>query len=138
MSIVPSASSGEQPDTFDTLTAGLSSATPLSVMFDEVEEHLAAAHPEGYTVKDAGRLVMQSLPEADRGPALDELLYVYWSARENDREELARYGREKDARAELGGHLALYRYALDNGMPPSYELLADIARLANQLMGGGR
>ena len=125
-------------DTFDDLTCGLSSATPLSEMFDAAEEHLAAACPEGFTPEDIGRLAWQSLPGSERAEAMDQLLYGFWAARENDREELARWEREHEVRDQLKGALFLYRLAADCPTPVSYELLAEIARLANQLMGGGQ
>ncbi|MCQ8831857.1 hypothetical protein [Streptomyces malaysiensis] len=128
-----------EPNTiFEELTTGLRRVSPLAAMFDAAEDTLRADRPEGFTPEDIGRLAYESLPEAERGDAWDELLYTYWSARENDREELARFEREQKTRTALAAALDEREMALVLGNEASPELDADIARLARTLIGGAR
>ena len=128
-----------EPDTiFEQLTSGLRRVSPFAAMFDAAEDTLLVDRPEGFTPEDIGRLAWQSLPEAERDEAMDQLFYTYWSARENDREEMARYEREQATRTELARRLDERETALvlGNEVPP--ELDTDIARLARILIGGAR
>lgn len=79
------------PDEFDRLMAQVPMVSPWEAMFTEAEEMLAEAHPEGFDVLDIGREAFDSLPESEKEEALDVLFYAYWSARELDRETLARH-----------------------------------------------
>ncbi|MEU7240239.1 hypothetical protein [Streptomyces sparsogenes] len=128
-----------EPDTiFEALTTGLRRVSPLAAMFDAAEDTLLTDRPEGFTPEDIGELAWQSLPEAEKPDAKVELLYTYWSVRENDRQEMLRYEREQKARTALARRLDERETALvlGNEVPP--ELHADIARLARTLIGGAR
>ncbi|MFE9064838.1 hypothetical protein [Streptomyces violaceusniger] len=128
-----------EPDTiFEALTSDLRRVSPLAAMFDAAEDTLFTDRPEGFTPEDIGCLAYESLPEGERGDAWNELLYTYWSARQNDREELLRYEREQAARTELATALDDREMALVLGNEVSPELNADIARLARTLIGGAR
>ena len=127
------------PDTvFEALTTGLRRVSPLSAMFDAAEDTLLADRPEGFTPEDIGELAMQSLPECEKPDAMNELLYTYWSARENDREEMLRYEAEREVRGALRARLDEREMTLVLGNEVSPELNADIAMLARTLLGGAR
>ncbi|MFE9003183.1 hypothetical protein ACFYOY_13725 [Streptomyces sp. NPDC007875] len=125
-------------DVFEELTTGLRRVSPLAAMFDAAEDTLLADRPEGFTQEDIGRLAYESLPECERGDAWNELLYTYWSARQNDLEAMARFEREQKARTALATALDDREMALVLGNEVSPELNADIARLARTLIGGAR
>ncbi|OMI34473.1 hypothetical protein [Streptomyces sparsogenes] len=128
-----------EPDTiFEQITSGLRRVSPFTAMFDAAEDTLLVDRPEGFTPEDIGRLAYESLPEAERDEAMDQLFYTYWSARENDREEMARYEREQQTRTELADLLDVLEARRVLGIEPSPELNADIARLARTLLGGAR
>lgn len=127
------------PDTiFEALTTGLRRVSPLAAMFDASEDTLLADRPEGFTPEDMGRLAWDSLPECERDEAFDQLLYTYWSARQNDREEMLRYEREQKTRTELAARLDEFeaRRVLGAEVPP--ELVANLVSLARTLLGGAR
>ena len=127
------------PDTiFEALTTGLRRVSPLSAMFDAAEDTLLADRPEGFTPEDIGELAMQSLPECEKPDAMNELLYTYWSARENDREEMLRYEAEREVRGALRSRLDEREMTLVLGNEVPAELNADIAMLARTLLGGAR
>ncbi|WP_458089305.1 hypothetical protein [Streptomyces malaysiensis] len=125
-------------DVFEELTTGLRRVSPLAAMFDAAEDTLLADRPEGFTPEDIGELAWQSLPEAEKPDAKVELLYTYWSARQNDRDAQLRYEREQEARTELAAALDEREMALvlGNEVPPSLDVA--IARLARTLIGGAR
>lgn len=125
-------------DLFEELTTGLTRVSPLAAMFDAAEDSLLADRPEGFTPEDMGRLAWESLPECERAEAFDQLLYTYWSARQNDREEMLRYEREQATRGELAACLDERETTLVLGNEVSPELNADIARLSRILLGGAR
>ncbi|MDX3230535.1 hypothetical protein [Streptomyces sp. ME19-01-6] len=128
-----------EPDTiFEQITSGLRRVSPLAAMFDAAEDKLLADRPEGFHPEDIGRLAWEWLPETERDEAFDQLLYTYWSARENDREELVRYELEQAARGALRSRLGEYEALTALGSPVSRELVGDIAALARTLLGGGR
>ncbi|MEU1787033.1 hypothetical protein ABZ553_14405 [Streptomyces sparsogenes] len=128
-----------EPDTiFEQLTSGLRRVSPLAAMFDAAEDTLLVDRPEGFTPEDIGRLAWESLPEGERDEAMDQLFYTYWSARENDREEMARYEREQKTRSSLARRLDEFEARQVLGFEVSPELVADIARLARTLLGGAR
>ncbi|MFI8499399.1 hypothetical protein ACIGFK_13020 [Streptomyces sp. NPDC085524] len=81
----------DTPDEFDLLMTEVPVLTPFATMFAEAEEILAESCLEGFTPENAGRMALDMLPEDEREAALDQLLYTWWSARENDREALARH-----------------------------------------------
>lgn len=66
--------------------------------FDEAEEELLATWPQGFEAEKIGRLAFERLPEAEKAGALDELFYTYWSAREQDRQALARLAEAGESR----------------------------------------
>ena len=79
------------PDAFDRITCGLPVLTPFATLFAEAEELLLATRPEGFEVEEIGLLAFEELPVVERDAAMRELVYTYWSARQSDREALARY-----------------------------------------------
>jgi hypothetical protein len=81
----------DTPDEFDLLMTEVPVLTPFAAMFAAAEEVLADSCLQGFTPEDAGRMAFDLLPEGEREAAMDELLYTWWSARENDREALARH-----------------------------------------------
>ncbi|MFD8088734.1 hypothetical protein [Streptomyces malaysiensis] len=125
-------------DVFEELTTKLRRVSPLGAMFDAAEDTLLADRPEGFTPEDIGRLAYESLPECERGDAWNELLYTYWSARQNDRDARLRYERQQKARTALASALDEREMALvlGNEVPPALD--AAIARLARTLIGGAR
>ncbi|MGY0062753.1 hypothetical protein ACWY4P_40510 [Streptomyces sp. LZ34] len=128
-----------EPDTiFEEITSGLRRVSPLAAMYDAAEDKLLTDRPEGFTPEDMGRLAWDLLPESERDEAFDQLLYTYWSARENDRVELLRYELEQASRAELANRLDKFKAlgVLGESAPP--ELVADIVSLARTLLGGAR
>jgi hypothetical protein len=82
----------DTPDEFDLLVREVPIVTPFATLFAEAEEVLAATSLAGFTAEEIGRTAFDCLPESEKAAALDELFYTYWSARELDRESLARYG----------------------------------------------
>lgn len=121
---------------FEALTAGLRRVPALDAMYGAAEDQLQAEHPEGYYPEDIGRLAWNSLPEAERTEALDQLLYTYWAARENDRVATARWEQEHDTKTRLRFLLGEYRLLTDMGCPLSRELVAEIAELSSTLIDG--
>ncbi|MFD5508948.1 hypothetical protein ACFWIB_14395 [Streptomyces sp. NPDC127051] len=81
----------DTPDEFDLLMADVPVLTPFQTLFNEAEELLHETRPLGFNVEEIGRLAFDDLPEAEKAAAMDELFYTYWSARELERETLARY-----------------------------------------------
>ncbi|MFD9567712.1 hypothetical protein [Streptomyces sp. NPDC059994] len=129
----------QNPDpitTFAELAAETVVAPTWQIVFDAAEEHLAATRPSEFDTEDIGRTAWSWLKEPERESALDVLFYTYWSAQVNDAEELARFERERAPRAALRERLAEFRSLADRSRPVPYALLADIATLAEQLMGG--
>lgn len=123
---------------FDVITQDVVPLSPWQSMFDAAEEHLTATCLNGFDVEEIGRTAWSWLPELEREWALDILFYTYWSAQVNDAEEQARYERERRPRAELRERLTEFRSLADRSSPVPHALLADIATLAEQLMGGAR
>jgi hypothetical protein len=76
---------------FDEITAKLPQLSAFQAAWNEAEELLAAAHPEGYEVEEIGRIAFDCLPEAEKSAALDALFYCWWTALQSDREARARY-----------------------------------------------
>ena len=77
---------------FDEITSDIPAVSPFRAMWNEAEEMLRAAHPEGFEVEEIGRVAFGSLPDSEREEALDCLFYAYWSATMADREAAARHG----------------------------------------------
>lgn len=80
---------------FYDITAGTPNLTAWDVMFAAAEELLQTTVLDGITPEDIGRMAWDLLPDPEQAEALDQLFYTYWSARQNDREELARYERQR-------------------------------------------
>lgn len=76
---------------FDVITAKLPQLSAWQAAWNEAEELLAAAYPEGYEVEEIGRTAFDCLPEAEKPAALDALFYCWWTALQSDREARARY-----------------------------------------------
>lgn len=72
--------------------------TPLEALFDEAEEQLRAERPEGFNVEQIGQLAFSKLPESEKAEALEELLYVFWAARDSDRKAIAQHEAQGGAR----------------------------------------
>jgi hypothetical protein len=71
---------------FDEITARLPQLSALQAVWNEAEELLQAAHPEGFDVLEIGRMVWDCLPEGERPAALDALFYCWFEALMSDRE----------------------------------------------------
>lgn len=123
-------------DTFEEITSYIAPPSPWRVMWEESEQTLLEDRPEGFTPEDIGRLAFESLHEDWHDEAKDQLFYTYWSARENDREEMARYEREQATRAALAASLDEFEARQVLGFEVSPELVVNIARLARALLGG--
>lgn len=123
---------------FEALTTSLRRVAPLDAMYGAAEDQLQATYPEGYDVEDVGRLAWDMLPESERAEAMDQLLYTYWAARENDRDARAKWERERDTKARLRFLLGEYRLLTDVGCGLSRELVDEIAELTGKLLGGAR
>jgi hypothetical protein len=74
---------------FDEITSSVSIVSPFEAMWNEAEEMLREARPEGFTPEDIGRAAFDSLPEGEKEEALDCLFYTYWTATLADRETRA-------------------------------------------------
>jgi hypothetical protein len=72
------------PDEFDRITSKVPVISAWEAMFTEAEEMLHEERPEGFDVLDIGRAAFDSLPESEKGEALDVLFYTYWAARQDD------------------------------------------------------
>lgn len=81
---------------FDQITSSVPGVSAFQAMWNEAEEMLRAAHPEGFEVEEIGRVAFESLPLSEREEALDALFYCWWTALESDREARA-------AREQTGG-----------------------------------
>ncbi|MEU5581000.1 hypothetical protein ABZ791_30455 [Streptomyces huasconensis] len=125
----------EQPDEFDVLTTGVPSVSPLQTMFAWAADHLRHTRPEGFEVRDIGRLAYESLPDDERKRAFDELLCTYWEASLADEATLAHSETLREQRQELRQLLGRFQDLAESSSPVPYALLADIARLSLPLMG---
>lgn len=76
---------------FEQITSKLPHLSPFQAQWNEAEELLAEAHPEGYDVLDIGRIAWDCLPEEEKPAALDALFYCWWSALQSDREQRAAF-----------------------------------------------
>jgi hypothetical protein len=76
---------------FDEITAKLPQLSAFQAAWNEAEELLAAAQPEGYEVEEIGRIALDCLPEAEKPAALDALFYCWWTALQSDREARAAF-----------------------------------------------
>jgi len=65
---------------FDEITSSIPIVSPFEAMWNEAEEMLREARPEGFEVEEIGRVAFGSLPEAEKEEALDCLFYTYWTA----------------------------------------------------------
>lgn len=74
---------------FDKVTSGIPAVSAFRAMWNEAEEMLREAHPEGFEVEEIGRVAFESLPEGEKEEALDCLFYTYWVATLADRETRA-------------------------------------------------
>lgn len=124
------------PVAFDDVVVGIPDILPWEAMFIEAEEQLDKLRPEGFEIKEIGRLAWESLPEGERLAALNVLFLTYWSAMESDREELDRYEREHNLRVTLRSRLDAFEDLTAVSSPVSRDLVAEIASLARQLVGG--
>lgn len=79
---------------FDEITSSVPIVSPFQTMWNEAEEMLREAHPEGFEVEEIGRVAFGSLPESEKEEALDCLFYTYWTATLADRETRAMQGGE--------------------------------------------
>jgi hypothetical protein len=77
------------PDAFDEITRGVPMPSPWQAMWNEAEDVLFAARPEGFEIEEIGRAAFESLPESEKAEALDVLFYTYWAALQADRETRA-------------------------------------------------
>jgi hypothetical protein len=66
-------------DEFDEITSDVPMVSPLRTLWNEAEELLLKAHPDGFEPEEIGRIAFSCLPEAEREAALDELFYAYWT-----------------------------------------------------------
>jgi hypothetical protein len=76
---------------FDEITAKLPQLSAFQAAWNEAEELLAAAHPEGFEVEEIGRIAFDCLPEEEKPAALDALFYCWWTALLADRERRAAF-----------------------------------------------
>lgn len=76
---------------FDRITSHLPQLSAFQASWNEAEELLTVAHPEGFEVEEIGRIAFDCLPEEEKPAALDALFYCWWAALEADREARARY-----------------------------------------------
>jgi hypothetical protein len=76
---------------FDEITAKLPQLSAFQASWNEAEEVLAAAHPEGFEVEEIGRIAFDCLPEEEKPAALDALFYCWWTALQSDRERRAAF-----------------------------------------------
>ncbi|HTE57054.1 MAG TPA: hypothetical protein VK698_39645 [Kofleriaceae bacterium] len=130
--------SNQNPDpaAFFGLVEDIPELSVWEASFDAAEDFLTETRPEGFQVEDIGRHAWDRLPERDRPAALNALFYTYWSAMVSDREELARFERDNDMRVLLRGRLDEYEDLAAVSIPAPAALVADIAALARQLVGG--
>lgn len=77
---------------FDRITSSVTFVSPWQAMWNEAEEMLRAAHPEGFEVEEIGRVAFETLPLSEREEALDVLFYTFWAATMADRETRAAMG----------------------------------------------
>jgi hypothetical protein len=75
----------------DEITAKLPQLPAFQAVWNEAEEMLRAAHPEGFEVEEIGRIAFDCLPEEEKPAALDALFYCWWTALQSDRERRAAY-----------------------------------------------
>jgi hypothetical protein len=76
----------QTPDSFDEITAGVPMPSPWQAMWNDAEEMLLQARPEGFTPEDIGQAAFDCLPEQEREEALGVLFYTYWAATLADRQ----------------------------------------------------
>lgn len=70
----------QNPDPFDEITSSVPMLSPWQAMWNEAEEMLLSARPEGFTPEDVGHVAWDSLPEQEREEALGVLFYTWWAA----------------------------------------------------------
>lgn len=96
----PSPDGGRQPEPsqineqFAALTADLEdeeSYQPFHALFLQAQTRLQHALPEGFDPTLIGQRAWDGLLPDERDPALAALFYTYWSVREFERDEQARY-----------------------------------------------
>jgi hypothetical protein len=71
---------------FDEITAKLPQLSAFQASWNEAEELLREAHPEGFEVEEIGRIASDCLPDEEKPAALDALFYCWWTALQSDRE----------------------------------------------------
>lgn len=74
---------------FDRITSAIPMVSAFRTLWNEAEELLLAAHPDGFEAEQIGRIAFEELPEAEREAALGELFYAYWTTVLADREARA-------------------------------------------------
>lgn len=127
----------QNPDPiFNELVEGIPELSVWEVSFDAAEEDLKETSLDGYEVEDIGRLAWGRLHEGDRKHALNAMFYTYWAETRTDRDELDLLEREREARATLRDRLDEFEALTSVSSPVSRDLVADIAALARQLVGG--
>lgn len=124
------------PGVFKTLVENIPDLPAWEAMFIEAEESLDERRPEDFAITDIGRMAWKRLPRDEREEALDLMFLTYWSAMESDRDESARYEREHDMRVLLRSRLDEFEDLAAASIPAPAALVADIAALARQLVGG--
>jgi hypothetical protein len=126
----------EPATTFAEIVAEIAQPSLWKASFEAAEDFLQETRPDGFEIEEIGRTAWDMLPEGDQPAAKDELFYTYWSAQQNDREELARYEREHAARATLRARLDEYETLTQLFSPVTRELVTEIASLARTIVGG--
>lgn len=129
-------SQNPDPATFDEMVEDIPELSVWEVSFDAAEEDLKETSLDGYEVEDIGCLAWGRLHEDDRKHALNAMFYTYWAETRTDRDELDLLEREREARATLRDRLAEFEALTSVSSPVSRDLVADIAALARQLVGG--
>lgn len=120
---------------FNALVAEVRLPTPWQAAFEDTHDQLRAELPEGFDPRLIGRAAWESLPEAFKEKALDELFHTYWLAVDREEQELARWEREKPVREQLHKVLGEFAALAQSSSPVPYALLAEIARLSLPLVG---
>jgi hypothetical protein len=71
---------------FEQITRQLPPLTAWQASWDEAEDMLREACPDGFDVLQIGRTAWDCLPEGEQEAALDALFYCWWTALMSDRE----------------------------------------------------
>lgn len=122
--------------TFEQIVETVPRRTVWATRFDMEDERLQSECPDAHEVEDIGRCAWERLTEADQEFALEEMFYAYWENRQQQYDDKERWEREKPLKTQLQPLLAQFGDLLAVGRPVSFALVAEIAQLTHQLMGG--